>query len=150
MNETSSGGTSERVSAIVHSIAAIAAAQMQADWTGMSALLDGVSPEDIPLYGNVTAELLAQCAHWEVNSLEDGGQFDSIERPLRAAAIAISEGKFDRANILARGRTTPSEAAWAMCLAWNAQEGDPGRALEKAQAICRAAASGVRLVATYA
>jgi len=134
---------------LVHTIAALAAAQMQADWAGMSAILADVDSEDLPLFGNVAAEMLAQCAHWNVSALDDGGEFDSVPRPMRAAAIAISEGNYDRAHIMARGRCTPSEAAWVMCQAWNSATGDPAEALARAQSVCRAATKGVRLVATH-
>lgn len=142
--------TATQSSMLVHHIAALAAAQMQGDWSGMAALLKDVQEDDLPLYGNVAAEMVAQCAHWDVRALDDGGDFDAVPRPIRAAAIAIAQHNYDRARVMARGRCTPSEAAWVMCLAWNAVSDDPAAALDKAQLVCRASAQGVRLVATNA
>lgn len=139
----------DHAGALVHTIAALAAAQMQADWSGMSSILSDVDPDDLPLFGNVAAEMLAQCAHWNASTLDDGGEFDSVPRPMRAAAIAISEGNYDRAHVMARGRCTPAEAAWVMCQAWNAVTGDPSEALARAQSVCRSATKGVRLIATH-
>lgn len=134
------------VSTVMRQIAALAASQMQADWTGMSVILKDIREDDVPVFGNVVAEMLAQCAHWDARALEDGGPFDAVDRPLRAAAIAITRGNFERARILARGRCTPSEAAWAMVKAWNASEGAADLALQRAQRACAQASRGVKFI----
>lgn len=138
--------TARPVSNVMHQIAALAATQMQADWTGMALILKEIEDEDLPLFGNVAAEMLAQCAHWDAKALEDGGIFDAVDRPMRAAAIAITRGNFERARILARGRCTPAEAAWTLVRAWNASEGTPELALERARRACAQAQQGVKFI----
>lgn len=129
----------EQALRVLANLSAMAAAEIQEDWHGFEVLRDAVPDADVNLYGQAAAMVLLDAVEGYSGELADGGRFDSVDRHLRAAAVAFAKGNSERAYLLVRGRFGVPSAVKAVAEAWMVDAGgDRQRAAARARQACSA------------